>query len=399
LNDELVAVANTLKTLEIRSKALDEAEARLRQDFNLYPDLSRQHTDLQRQLKIATASLERFLETREGLEIKAAQQSQPWQLLSAAPLPNAPISPDIPRNLTLGMMGALLVGGGAAVLAEKFKDVFHSVDDLRACLTVPILGIVPFQASLQQQNKRKGDEGQANLLLEEATTNNGYTSNGFIESFRSLYSALQFLEAENPVRSLVISSATPDEGKSTTAYHLAMSAAAMGKRVLLIDADLRRPTIHEKAGLKNGEGLSNILTGQASAQKVIQPSPRESNLFVLTAGATPPDPTRLLASDAMKHLMQQLQNTFDLVIYDSPPVLAFADSLLLSPRTQGCLVVVGLGYTDRNAVRETFEQLQVASTPVLGVLSNCRAAYTQQHRRSKYYNYYTQPAAVTTPAV
>jgi polysaccharide biosynthesis transport protein len=390
LNDQLVAVANTLKTLEIREKALNEAEARLRQDFNLYPDLSRQHTDLQRQLKIATASLERFLQTREGLEIKAAQQSQPWQLLSAAPLPGAPISPNIPRNLTLGMVGAVLLGGGAALLAEKFKDVFHSADDLRACVTLPLLGIVPFQATLQNQRKPRD---QANALIDDVTVDSGYTGNGFTESFRSLYSSLQFLESEVQVQSLVVSSATPAEGKSTTAYNLAMSAAAMGQRVLLVDADLRRPSVYEKAGLTNGQGLSNVLTSKVPTRQVIQQSSRESNLYVMTSGPTPPDPTRLLSSELMKQLMQQLKSLFDLVIYDAPPILGFADSLILSTKTNGCLMVVGLGYSERTAIREALEQCRVAHIPMLGVTANCRVAYTQQQSVGKYYSYYSSSSS------
>jgi capsular exopolysaccharide synthesis family protein len=384
LNNQLVQTANTLQALQIRARALGEAESRLRKDFELYPDLSRQHTDLQRQLKIATASLERLLETRESLEIKAAQQAQPWKLLSAAALPREPISPNIPRNLTLGLLGALLLGGGAALLAEKFKDVFHSVDDLRSSVTLPILGIVPYQKLLL----RLKPQVRSNALLEDVTGDTGYTANGFTESFRSLFSSLQFLESEVQVKSLVISSATPAEGKSTTAYNLAMGAAAMGLRVLLVDADLRRPTVHDKAGLPNIQGLSNVLTLKVPVQEVMQQSARESNLYVITSGPTPPDPTRLLSSETMKQLMQQLHDFFDLVVYDAPPLLGFADSLLLSPKTNGCLMVVGLGHSERAAVREALEQCRVSRVPMLGIAANCRAAYTQQHNLTKYYSYY-----------
>jgi polysaccharide biosynthesis transport protein len=377
LNSQLVQVANTLQSLQTRAKALSDAEARLRKNFELYPDLSRRHTDLQRELKIATASLERFLSTRESLEIKAAQQSHPWQLLSAAPLPGAPISPNIPRNLTLGLVGALLMGGGAAVLADKLRDVFHSVDDLRGTVALPLLGIVPYQAALSRQ-RQANLETSAHVYPEDGRlSDETYVSNGFTESFRSLYSNLRFLDSEMQLKSLVVSSATPAEGKSTTAYNLAVNAAAMGQRVLLVDADLRRPSVHEKAGLQNREGLSNVITMKVPVREVLHQSPKELNLYVMTAGTMPPDPTRLFSSPLMERLMQELQQVFDLVIYDAPPILGFADSLLLSAQTNGCLMVVGLGYTERVAVREALEQCRTSHIPMLGISVNCRLAHTQ----------------------
>jgi polysaccharide biosynthesis transport protein len=128
---------------------------------------------------------------------------------------------------------------------------------------------------------------------------------------------------------------------------------------------------------------------------VLQQSPRESNLYVMTAGTMPPDPTRLFSSPLMERLMQELQQVFDLVIYDAPPILGFADSLLLSAQTNGCLMVAGLGYTERAAIREALEQLHVASTPVLGIAANCRVAYTQQHQVSKYSGYYSHAPSPT----
>jgi polysaccharide biosynthesis transport protein len=255
--------------------------------------------------------------------------------------------------------------------------VFHSVDDLRGTVALPLLGIVPYQAALSRQ-RQANLETSAHVYPEDGRlSDETYVSNGFTESFRSLYSNLRFLDSEMQLKSLVVSSATPAEGKSTTAYNLAVNAAAMGQRVLLVDADLRRPSVHEKAGLQNREGLSNVITMKVPVREVLHQSPKELNLYVMTAGTMPPDPTRLFSSPLMERLMQELQQVFDLVIYDAPPILGFADSLLLSAQTNGCLMVVGLGYTERVAVREALEQCRTSHIPMLGISVNCRLAHTQ----------------------
>jgi polysaccharide biosynthesis transport protein len=381
LNDELVRTANSLQILQVRDQALTTAETNLRQEFELYPDLSRQYTDLQRQLKIATSSLERFLATRETLEIEAAQKSQPWRLTVPPGIPAFPISPNIPRNLILGFLGSVFLGTSAALLAEKFKDVFHSVDELKNSITLPLLAVVPYRPQIPTKQKK------AAATLDKIEQ--GYSANSFIDSFRSLYSSLCLLRAGTPIKSVVVSSAIPSEGKSTSAYNLALSAAAMGKRVLLVDADMRRPTIHQQANIPNVQGLSNVIIANVPLKDVVQRSSLEENLYILTSGTLPPDPTRILSSSVMGKMMKQLEEVFDLIVYDAPPLLGFADSLLLSSKTDGCVIIVGLGYAERSAVRDTLEQLQTAKTPVLGVVANCRASYTQQgsiHRY--YYNYH-----------
>lgn len=397
LNNKLVTTANDIKMLEARSRALNAAESRVRQDFKLYPALTRQYTELQRQLKIATDSLERFLTTRENLEIEAAQKSNPWQVMSSPFLPNAPISPNIPRNLSLGFIGALLLGAGAAFLAEKLHDVFHSANDLKRDVMLPVLGVIPFRPTFKSATSVKRNlspdpevASEAENLLSKPLLG----SPQFIESFRSLFSNLRLLSTGTPLCSIVINSALPSDGKSTVAFNLAVAAAAMGQRVLLVDADLRRPTVHVNSRIPNLRGVTNILTGDIAFQDVVQQSPLEENLYILTAGQIPPDPTRLLASVKMQQLMKDLEASFDLVIYDSPPLVGFADSLMLANNTDGCLIVVGLGRTERAALLESLDYLKLAGTSVLGLVANCMKPYTTDahsynlHYYQRYYQRY-----------
>ncbi len=380
LNAKLVNTANDLQMLKARTRALNAARDRLQKDFKLYPVLARQHTDLQRQLKIATESLERFLTTRENLEIESAQKSQPWQVLSKPLVPTLPVSPNIPRNLSLGLIGALLLGTAAAFLAEKLHDVFHSASDLRRDVMLPLLGVVPFRRELQTAiSDAEGQKAEHIAASPE-----------FVEAFRSVYSNIRLLSAGTPIRSVVITSALPADGKSTVACNLALAAAAMGKRVLLVDADLRRPTVHQNCDVANLRGVTNILTSNVPFQQVIQKSTVEENLYILTAGQVPPDPTRLLASSQMQQLMKDLEANYDLIVYDSPPLVGFADSLMLSGSTDGCLMVVGLGHTERPALLEAIEHLKVSGTTVLGLVANSMKSYTTDENgfSKRYYARY-----------
>jgi polysaccharide biosynthesis transport protein len=402
LNTKLVTTANDIQMLEARNRALNAAEGRVRKDFKLYPALTRQYTELQRQLKIATESLERFLATQEKLEIEAAQKSNLWQIMSEPFLPNSPISPNIPRNLSLGFIGALLLGAGAAFLAEKLQDVFHSTSDLKRDVLLPILGVIPFRPDLKNAKSRRHRRGAAgNDLVAQAESILAGPILGsprFIESFRSLFSNLRLLSPGTPLRSIVISSALPSDGKSTVAFNLAVAAAAMGQRILIVDTDLRRPTVHLYSRIPNLIGVSNILTGDISFQEVVQQSSLEENLYILTAGQIPPDPTRLLSSVKMQQMMKDLEANFDLVIYDSPPLVGFADSLMLSSNTDGCLIVVGLGQTPRAALVESLDYLKLAGTSVLGLVANCMKQHaveqTYSYNQQYYQRYYAgRPAA------
>jgi polysaccharide biosynthesis transport protein len=391
LNKQLVSTSNQLKILQTQVVALKATEARLKRDFALAPSLLREYTDLQRQLAITNSSLERFLITRENLKVEAAQKGEAWNLISSPFRPFFPVSPNTPQNLTLGLLGSLFLAAAAALLAEKLDDVFHSPSDLQQALRIPILGTIPFRQELKDAGRSSGrslpssEEAKQTQITRPSAGSRasrskyysyGYNSSRFIESFRTLHTSIKLLNNGSTVRSLVISSALPSDGKSTTAYQLAVASAAMGQKVLLVDSDLRRPRVHVRSSLPNHQGLSTAIATDIAVMDVIQQSALDERLSILTAGQIPPDPTRLLASPKMRQIMDTLEANFDLVIYDTPPVLGFADSLLLSSHTDGCILVVGLGYTERVAVSEALTAFQSAGTTVLGMVANCLKKHT-----------------------
>ncbi len=336
------------------------------------------YEQIQQQLKIANDNLTQFLTKRQALQIELAQKQQPWKLLNpseitAENIPVKGISASAKTNLALGAALGLLIGTGAALLVDKLSNVFHTSKDLKETTGLPLLGIVPFSKELLTHSKGKS-QGTALPL--------------FFEVFRSFYTNLLLLGSDTPIRSLVISSPGQGDGKSTVAIQLALAAAAMGQKVLLVDANLRFPTLHKRLGLMNIQGLTDVISQDLDWQNVIERSPQEDSLYVMTAGPVPPDSVRLLASYKMQDLMSDLQASYDLVIYDAPPHLGFADANLLAANTNGMVIVAGLGKLKRTEFQQALEELQVAGTPVLGVVANkskdyapASYSYYQQHYR------------------
>jgi capsular exopolysaccharide synthesis family protein len=286
-------------------------------------------------------------------------------------------------------------------MVERLDNVFHSPDELKDRTKLPLLGVIPYSKQLKEimpavtladkmpepedAVPKKGNRRQPQW----------YKASPFLESFRSLHTNIRFLGSDTPIHSIVISSATPGDGKSTVSVHLAQAAAAMGQRVLLVDADLRLPQVHKVLGLDNHIGLSNVIATGCTAKQAIQRLPMWDHLYVLTAGQLPPDPTRLLSSKKMLYLMEQFHAVFDLVIYDTPPVLGLADGQLLAAHTNGVVMVGGLGKTDRSMMMQSLDRLRISNATVLGVVANGVKGYTTQ----SYYHYQHYYAAPTESEV
>jgi len=384
LTQKLAATANEIKTLETSYQASLQAENLLSQQIKNFPAIARRYSDLQRDLKVATDTLNQVLAKREALRVDAAQQEVPWELIMRPTLPQdkngeyESIPDGGPRNILLGGIAGLLLGALTGFGIEKWKNVFYSTEELKAATKLPILGVIPFN-SLVKKHSFAGDvvvlneEEHQKLSLANDSKARQYEPSVFLQSFNSLYSKIKFLKSDNPVRSLAVTSATTGEGKSTVAAYLAQMAAHAGQRVLVVDANLRHPQLHLRLGVVNNQGLSEVLSQGLDLSEAIVQSPSEENLFVLTAGQQPLNPAKLFSSKRMQHLVERTEANFDLVVYDTPHILGILDSNLVANHIDGLLFVAGLGKTNRPIIKQAVHESKASRIPILGMVANTMA--------------------------
>ena len=376
-------VVSQIRELEAREQALNETLQGLTTGVDDLSGISRDYTDIQRELEVATENLSQFLAKREALEIDAAQREIPWEIVTPPTNPSPqPVS--LPQNLLLGGMLGLLLGTGAALLLDKSGGVLHSNDEIQRTTRLPVLGRIPVQRSSKTAEEKesmaesvqyvganiRADRNGfgSNVELGENPLSSGYANDPFAESFRSLFTNLRLLNSPNLTRSIAVSSVMPGEGKSTVALHLAEAAAAMGQRVLLIDADLRNPQIHNYLELSNEKGLTNLFSGESNPA-LIQKFLPEPNLYVIAAGSAPFEPARLFSSRSMKRFTEKVRAKFDLVIYDTPPLLGQSDAYLVANNTDGLLLVTQPGKLKQQLLDRAMEQLRIADINVLGMVT------------------------------
>lgn len=272
-------------------------------------------------------------------------------VLRDATVPNVPISPSTTLNLALGLLAGLVVGLGIAVLREVLDTRIRGERDVVAITSAPIIGGIGFDPGAVKRPLIVQDDPHSVRA----------------EAFRTLRTNLQFLDIESGPRSFVVTSSVPSEGKTTTAANLAIALSDSGAQVVLIDADLRRPKLADYMGLEGAVGLTDVLISRAELADVLQPWGR-GNLVVLPAGAIPPNPSELLGSRAMASLLRTLEEEFDVVIIDLPPLLPVTDAALVSKLTRGSLLVVAAGRTHKGEFAGAVAALENVGANVAGVI-------------------------------
>ena len=376
---QLVDTANQIQVLEARSQALAQTKNNLSREAREFPIIARRYNELQQQLDIAARTRDQLLSQRETLRIQAAQSQVPWEMVSEPQIPRDPKGEPIPiaannkNKFVMAVLAALVLGLGSAILIEKLQNIFYCADDVKDGVEAPLLGEIPLD-----KNAKNFPPSIANAYAYlEGKERNKKNASEFIEAFDSLYTNIRFLSSNRTISSLAVGSATVGEGKSTVALNLAHVAALAGQRVLLVDANLHSPSLHLLLELPNVKGLSNLLDNQNKPNEIIQRSHLADNLFVLTAGLPIPGTARRLASSQMQYLMEELQATFDLVIYDTPPLVDSKDANFLAARTDGILLVVAIRQVNFSVVQKVFSQLENFGIPCLGTVAN----HATKHRR------------------
>lgn len=370
LASQIVETQTQMTLLQSRLSSLAVQEARLKTEMERLPKLLGEYEILQPKLKVQQDTLDTLLKNRQELSLEIARGGFDWQVVEEPNLGFTDSSNALRRNLILGVIAGLFLGGAAAFLRDMQDDTVRNYNDLEQQISsLSLLGMTPQYLF--------GDEANSNFLPQFLK---GQSVSPmaieivqwlpFRESLDLIYKNIQLnsYSQEINLRSLVVTSALPSEGKSTIAIGLATSAARLHKRVLLVDADMRSPTLHKKLNLPNERGLSTLLAsnGNIDSKDVIQSS--NSTIDILTAGPIPSDSVTLLSSEWMQKLIASFEDTYDLVIIDSPPVLGTVDTIQIASCASGVIAVARIDRITRSEFSQAISVLQKLN--LLGVIAN-----------------------------
>ena len=367
-------VKSEVERLALRSQLgeLQNVYTSNRRRLDSLPRLEQEQLQLQRQLSVAQGTYEQLLKQFQSVQIIENQNVGNARVVEEGSVPSKAISPIISLNLSLGGFLAILLGLGTALLLEAMDRSLKNIEEAKLLLDLPLLGTVPLIA--EGANKSIGDGNRNSPLTEQ--------SQAVTNSFEIIHTNLNFTLPDKNLQVVLVTSATSGEGKSFTAANLATVMSARGMRVLLIDADMRRPRQHKIWQEFNVKGLSNILINETDLEDVIvQPLP---NLDLATAGTSPPNPTTLLDSQSMADLIKKARTNYDFVIIDSSPLMAVADPLIISKLVDGILLVVRLGKVHSQEVVMAKSLLGQSKVPILGMMLN---GISEQNSYGGYYYY------------
>jgi exopolysaccharide transport family protein len=376
-----------------RENMLHEALEKQKQEANKLNESAIEYSILKRDLDSYRTLYEGLLEKMKEAGVSAGLKSNNFRIVDSARVPTTPIEPNIPRNLSFAFMLGLTSGVGLAFLLEGLDNTVRTTEQAQMISGLPPLGMIP----LGSRSAREGANAKRLVIATSKEAVELVTQvrpqSQMAESYRALRTSLLLSNLGAPPKVIMITSALPQEGKTTTSINCAVVLAQKGIRVLLIDADLRRPSIHKTLGMGPRSGLSNVLTGSATLQQTITRSPILPNLSVLPAGTPPPNPAELLASPNMRDVLEELRGQYDHIVVDTPPTLSVTDAVVLSPRADAIVLVIRSGQTTKQALRRSRDILMQVNAKVSGVLLNAVDLtspdyyyyYEYQGKYSRYY--------------
>ncbi len=372
-NQELQAsrYAATKKSLEEQLDRLNESIQKVEADLAVLEDPSENQAERERLEANQAQNRQTYtylLQSYEQVRLVEAQSTSNIVQVEPATVPGSPIRPRTLINTVVAAMIGFLLAIGGILLVEALDDTLKGPDEITSHLGLPVLGIIP-----------KHD------ITEGAPITITHPRSPVTEAFRTLRTNIQYASVDRKIHSLLITSPSPAEGKSTVAVNISVVLAQNGRSTVILDADLRRPRVHKVLGVPNSRGLSNLFVlNSFDFGEYVQGSPIE-NLRVLTAGDLPPNPSELLGSEKMQNILNMVKEVAEYAVIDSPPVMAVTDSAVLAPKVDGVLLVVKPGETQLAIAKKTVEMLRRGDVQLLGVVLN---EVNLRHSRYYYKGYY-----------
>lgn len=394
------AVGSQVTSLDARVSALDELRQRSTDALKTLPATQAGEARLMEQVESARNMADELRDEYQKARIAEAVEAGQVEVVDLATSPYAPIGTSRRTKLLTGIIVGLLLGTGAAFLVERLNTAIRRREEIESMLQIPGLAIIPQIASPNAARRLKmgnmsfrlptprGNWGVGNGSSndESLVTVSDFRSST-AEAFRTLRTNLIFSQAVQSLKTIVITSPSPQDGKTTTAANLAVTFAQQGMRVLIVDCDLRRARLHKVFRAPREPGLTQFMMGHATQEQVIQ-STMVDNLWFLPAGAHPPNPSELLGGAQMRATLEKLGREFDILILDTPPVHAAADALILGSQSDGVIIVLRAGHTDRQVALDAVQRLSAVGVRVVGAVLNDPDHKVPQYGGYYYYDYY-----------
>lgn len=372
-----------------RERMLRGALESQKQEANKLNERAIQYQILKREAEGSRELYESLLRRSKEAAVVASLRSGNIRTVDSARVPEAPSKPNVPRNIALGMFMGLIAGIGLAVVLDILDNTVRTPEEAQQLTSLPSLGLVPLMGEASEVKPAAGKRLPVKTGTGRPNTSLGLVAYGrpkseVSEAYRALRTSVLLSAFGRAPKVILLTSPLPQEGKSTTSVNLGIVLAQKGGKVLIVDADLRRPNIHRTFGVGSTAGLSTVLAGSDSFEKAAIPSPILPNLTILPAGPTPPQPSEMLGSPLMRDLVQQWAKDFDHVIIDSPPVLSVTDAVLLSSVADAVILVIRSGQTTKEALRRSRNLLAQVNARVLGIVMNA----VDLRSPDGYYYYY-----------
>lgn len=389
LEDQLRYIAETyLEGLTNNVASINANLERFREDLKRIPSREIDYERLKRQAEVLE-EIYTLLQTRlQEAQIAASVDDASVRVVEPAVLPIDPIKPKKKLSVALALMLGLVLGMGTAFVKENLDNTLHTREELQALIgAVPVLGVIP---RIQEAGTGKVQAPAAGEPAFEARLVTGRDPrNPVSEAYRSLRTNIAYARVGDPPKTLVFTSPTPGDGKSTTASNLAITLAQQNLRCLLVDADLRRGFLNDVFGVRREPGLSNVLLDRATFDEAVRRIDLGSSgsIDFLPTGTLPPNPAELVGSDRMKAFLDEVADRYDTVILDAPPLTLVTDAALLGTYADGMILVARAGITERGAITYALEQIAAVRAPILGAVLN-----DVDQRKERYYGSYSAGA-------
>jgi tyrosine-protein kinase Etk/Wzc len=384
-----LAIDAELSGLRAKQKELEKVTRHYNNRLSALPEKQLQYVRLERDRKVLQESY-LFLRTKmEEAKIKKASESGKVRIIDRAAVAEK-ISPKKKQDLLLGIVLGLGLGVGFALLLDFMDNTIRTIDDIERT-GATLLGVIPYIGDANSKKYGRGKKGKISvkkLQRESSIIAHLDPKSPVAEAYRVVRTNINMASFEDDTKTILLSSPGPGEGKTTTISNLGITYANLGRKTLIVDADLRKPRIHTVFSLDNSEGMVQVLVQDRKPMEVIKPHEDIENLFILTSGGVPPNPSELLGSKKMKAVINILKENFDVILFDTPPFTAVTDPVMLAKEVDKNFLVVKAGQTNKNAYYRAVQNLKNIDAATSGVIINWLSKSTSHDANYYYQNYY-----------